>query len=135
MPLMPAPPITVQLTKFEHLEILRAEIETREGELKQLERQVREILFEMERQKYLQTVHAVFRELRPPADAVNLPQLQARRETVTEAVQALQATVANLERETAGQVPTGTARPATGAPGARPGRKFDSFEDFKANRG
>jgi chromosome segregation ATPase len=131
---MPAPPITVQLTKFEQIEILRAEIDARESELKQLERQVREILFEMERQKLLQSLHAVFRELRPPADAVNLPQLQGRREAITEAVQVLQASLANLERETVGQVPTGTARPAAGAPGGRPGRKFDSFDDFKASR-
>ena len=128
---MALPPITVQLSKFEQIEILRAEIQTRDEELKQAERLIRETLSEVERQKYLQTLHPLFKELQPPRDAAGLAQLLAKREALGTALQSMQATLTALERETAGQ-----ARPihaAAAAAGAK--RRFDSFDDFRANRG
>jgi hypothetical protein len=137
---MALPPIAIQLSKFEQIEILRAEIELREGELKLVEKHIRDCMFELERQRYLQTIHPVFQQLPPPEQAANLPQLHANRETLSDAVQAMQATMQALEGETAGQSAPpsrnpGLQRPGAAAPAGAPRRaKFDSFEDFKANK-
>ena len=135
---MAAPPITVQLTKFEQIEILRAEIGSREEEMRKTESQIREVLFEIERQKYLQTLHPLFAKLQPPQDVANLPHLQTYRETLRGAIQIMEAALAALEKETAGQMPPGGRgqnRPGVGAAGAAgPRRKFDSFDDFRANK-
>ena len=138
---MAAPPITVQLTKFEQIEILRAEIEAREEELRKTEVRMREVLFEMERQKYLKTLHPLYQAVQPPPDAANLTQLNDYREALRGAIQVMQAALAALEKETAGQaVPpsrsAGGLRPGGPAAAAAPGqrRKFDSFDDFRANK-
>ena len=137
---MALPPITVQLSKFEQLEILRGEIELREGELKTAEKQIKDCMFELERQRFLQGVHAVFQQLPPPEHAANLPQLNANRQVLADAIETMQAMMKQLEGETVGQ-----AAPASRNPGMRPGpaqpqgaaprrAKFDSFDDFRANK-
>ncbi|HYG74352.1 MAG TPA: hypothetical protein VEK08_05040 [Planctomycetota bacterium] len=130
---MPAAPISVQLSKFEHIEILRSEIEAREEELKQTERQIREILWELERQQYLQSLHPLFQKLEAPKDAANLQQLNGMRDALTDAIQIMKHSLAALEAETAGQSapPSRGLSRAAAAPGpaapAPPGprRKFD----------
>jgi len=133
---MPAAPITVSLSKFEHIEILRAEIEAREEELKQTERQIREVLWEMERQQYLQSLHSHFQKMEPPKDAANLTLLNEMRDALTDAIQAMKMTLTALEAETAGQaappvrggLSRGSAAPAphpAAPPPPGPRRKFD----------
>jgi len=134
---MAAPPIAVQLTKFEQLEILRTEVKEREEELKQNEKQIRSLLYEVERIRYLQTLHPLFQQLRAPAELQQLPQLQQQRELLADALRVLTGAITQLEAETAGMTPPpSTQRPAApgaaGAAGAR--RRFDSFDDFRANR-
>lgn len=137
---MASPPIAVTLSKFEQLEILRAEIELRESELKGVEKQIRDCLFELERQRFLQTIHPVFSQLAPPEQSAHLPQLNANREMLADAIRSMQAVMTQLESETAGlSAPPsrnpGLQRPGAPAPaaGAAPRRaKFDSFEDFRA---
>jgi hypothetical protein len=137
---MPAPHLSVQLSKFEQLEILRSEIEARQEELKKADSQVREILYEMERQRYLQGIHPLFQQLTPPAEAANLAQWNAHRDALTDALQFMESTLNALQAETAGQSAPpsrGLSRPGAAAPAAAPGaprRKFDSFDDFKANK-
>lgn len=137
---MAAPPIAIQLSKFEQIEILRAEIEAREEELKHVERQIRETLFEIEKQRYLQTLHTLFHQLPPPKDAANLPALEASRSAMTEAIQVMQAQLGVLEKETHGQAAPPSRAPGLQRPGAAPAaqpgarKRFDSFDDFKANR-
>ncbi|MFH0939400.1 MAG: hypothetical protein V1899_08990 [Planctomycetota bacterium] len=130
--------IQIQLTKFEQIEILRAEIELREQEFRQIEKQIRNTLYEVERQKYLQTVHKIFTQLSPPATVAQLPQLQTYRHTLIQALEAMQTTLVALEDETANQ----TAPPSrglnqsaqTGVAGAARRPKFNSFEDFRTNK-
>jgi hypothetical protein len=132
---MPTPPITVQLSKFELIEILRLEIEAREEELRQTEIKIRDVLLEIERLKYLQSLSTFYAKQPQPQDAGNLPQLAARREALGEAIETLQAALTALEKETVGQVAPAArlSSPArAGVSGAR--RKFDSFEDFRSNR-
>lgn len=144
---MGLPPIQVQLSKFEQLEILRQEIELRDEELKQTEKFIRTVLWEMERQKYLQTIHPLFQQLQPPQESGNLTQYLANREALGQAIEALKIQLQVLEAETRGQaVPAGLRasmppRPAApGVPGAgaaapgAPKRRFDSFDDFRTQR-
>ncbi|MGD0091962.1 MAG: cell division protein FtsA [Planctomycetota bacterium] len=136
---MPVPPMTIELTTFEQLEIVRTEVEARDEELRQVESKIRTALFEAERLKYLQVLHPSYLELPQPPDVANVPQLEARREVLRQTLVTLRAALSALEKETAGQVapaPRGKTRVVTGAGAATPGqrRKFDSFDDFRANR-
>jgi hypothetical protein len=139
---MALPPIQLQLSKFEQIEILRAEIELREGELKQVEKQIRDTVYEIERQKYLQSVHPIFNQLPPPEQVNNLPQFNANRDALAEAILAMQTTLAALESETAGQAAPPSRAPGVNRPGTNPAAaagvprraKFDSFDDFRANK-
>jgi hypothetical protein len=141
---MALPPISVQLSKFEQLEILRGEIELREGELKHVDKQIKDCMFELERQRFLQGIHAVFQQLPPPEHAATLPQLNANRQVLADAIEAMLAMQKQLEAETSGQ-----AAPPSRNPGLRPGpaaaqpaggagaprrAKFDSFDDFRASK-
>ncbi len=137
-------PIQVNLSIFEKLEILRQEIDLREEELKEAEKSIRQILHEIERQKYLQTVHPLFQHLPPPAEAANLPQLHSNREALHQALLAMKASMQAIEAETGGRPQKPPAddlrtlqqqRPGTGAGGAASRKpKFDSFDDFRNQR-
>ena len=133
---MALPPIQVQLSKFEQIEILRAEIELREQELRQTEKQIRDLLFESERQKYLRSVHPIFNQLPAPESAAHLPQLNANRDALGEALEAMRSSLAKAEAETAGQTAPPSRNPAAGLP--RPAQpraaRFDSFDQFRANK-
>ena len=118
---MPPPAITVSLSKYAHIEILRAEIGKLTNDLKELEVQIRNILLEEERQRYLQTVHSIFLHLQPPAGAQEMPQILIRRNQIFEALQALQAALTALEAETAAAahaVPTGGGPQSRAVPSA-----------------
>lgn len=134
-----APPlVSLKLSKFEQIEILRAEIELRDTELKQVEKQIRAVLFEVERQRFLQTLHSVFQQLTPPEHAAHLPELEANREALFDALAVMQSALKNLETETTGQTAppsrsSGMIRPAGGI-NAPKRAKFDSFDDFKASK-
>src|SRR5258708_618497 len=134
---MALPTISVQLSKFEHIEILREEIEAREKELQESERKIREILWASEKQRYLKSLHPFFlTALQDSPEAAQIPQLHIRREALFQALEIMRAQLAQVEAETAGQ----TAPPSQGAPqkklselqaqGPKKNR-FDSFDDFK----
>jgi hypothetical protein len=129
---MSLPPITLQLSKFEQLEILRLEIETREEELRNIEKSIRQILWELERQKYLKSLSPFFEQLTLPEEAARLPDLEAYRVALGDAIETIRAGVAALEKETKDQVPP----PKGNMPSRFGPRKagFDSFEDFRSQR-
>ena len=140
-------PIKVELSKFEHLEILRQEVEQREAELKETEKSVRAILWENERLKYLQSLHPTFAQLAAPnAGAGQLKQLQELREVLGAALAAAQDALKVLEAEMKGQRPPPSpprkqlsavplAPKAPGAPlGAAPRNRFDVGDPFRAQR-
>ena len=145
---MPLPIIQLQLSPWEQIEILRQEIELRENELKETEKYIRTILWEVERQRYLQSIHPLFQQLQPPAEAGNLTQLQANREALGAAIEVMQAGLSALEDATRGKaappgvrgVPSRPGAPqapgAPGAPGAGQAKRarFDSFDDFRTQR-
>ena len=113
-------PIAVQLSKFEQLEILRHEIEARQEELKEVERHIKDTLYEVERLRYLQTLHPIYQQAPQPEKAAHLPQLTEMREAITEAIQVMQDALKTLEGETAGQTaPAGASRMSVPAGGFR----------------
>lgn len=136
---MALPTISVQLSKFEHIEILREEIEAREKELQESERKIREILWASEKQRYLKSLHPFFLSaLQDSPEAAQIPQLHIRREALSQALEIMRVQLTQVEAETAGQ----TAPPSQGggvpqkklselqAQGPKKNR-FDSFDDFK----
>jgi hypothetical protein len=134
---MALPPITVQLSKFEQLEILRLEIDAREDELRELEAKLKAILYDVEKRRYLLSIHGFFQEVEPHPEMVNYQNLAQRRDILGQAIETLKSHLTALEAETG---TTGAARPALRpaagpppAPGA-PRKRFDSFDDFRTSR-
>jgi len=144
---MALPPIQVQLSPFEQLEILRQEVGLREEEFKETEKYIRQLQFEVERQNYLKSIHPLFQQLQAPAEAANMPQLLANREALAVAIDTMKAALAALEAATKGKaVPPGARTALPGRPGAPqvpgvPGlagvpkrAKFESFDDFRIQK-
>ena len=137
---MPLDPIRVTLSPYERLEILRQELELREQEFLEVEKRVRQILWELERQRYLQTVHPLFQQLQKPAEASELPQLNANREALDSALKTLRTTFQAVEEEV--RILPASAKGSQDPSGSRPGAganqrraKFDSFEQFRQQKG
>jgi hypothetical protein len=115
-------PIQVALGPYEKLEILREEKENLDKHLKAVERSIRDILREVERQKYLQSIAKYYRSLQQPEGVARLKQLEELRASIVEAAQAVERTYAEVERS------------AGSAGGAQAPRRPQSFEDFRKNR-
>jgi hypothetical protein len=109
---MPLAPIVIQLSPFEQIEILRHEIEQFEEELKKTEVRIREVLYQVEKQRYLGSVHPVFQHGQHVPDGQALPELYNARETLASAIDAMKGAMTSLEAV------TGTA-PAAPRPGQR----------------
>ena len=133
---MAMPPLNLELSKFEQLEIVRQEIEAREQELAECEKNIRAILWELERLKYLRTVHPFFQNVQPPGEVNRLEEWQTRREALGAAVSALKAALPVLEKETKGQVPPPSRQPVTPSRLGGTPRKagFEPFEEFRNQR-
>ncbi|MCZ7647861.1 MAG: hypothetical protein M5U26_21820 [Planctomycetota bacterium] len=133
---MALPPIDVQLSKFEQLEILRNEIEERTEELKETEKQIRATMYEKARMDYLKALHPLFQQLQEPPQVAQLPQYQAYREALNEAIVKMREAMRMLETETRGQqAPPSANRPQpSAAPAANKRARFDDFDAFKQNR-
>ncbi len=122
-------PISVSLTKFQQLEILRQEEEDRAKEMAEVEKRIRNILWEMERLKYLQRVHPHYMSVKPPEEASALADLEKYRQSLGGALAAIKIAIQALEKE----LGPGVAAPPPGGSGqAR--RKYNSFEEFRRNR-
>ena len=109
---MALPPITVQLTNFQQIEILRDQIEQFEEELKKTESRIRDLLYEQEKQHYLRTVHAIFQHAPGAQGTEALPEMHGTREALAGALEAMKAVLANLEASS-GPLPP---RPAPSTP-------------------
>ena len=122
-------PITVSLTKFQQLEILRQEEEDRAREFADIEKKIRAILWEVERIKYLQRVHPHYRALKIPEEAAELPALEQYRQSLADALATVRASIQELEKE----LGPGAAAPPPGS-GMQARRKYNSFEEFRRSR-
>ena len=105
--------IQVDLGAYERLEILREEKKALSEQLTQVERSIREILREVERQKYLQSISPHYRTLQAPEGLHRLDQLEQLRASIVQAVDAVDKAYAATEQQTGGAAPA-AGRPAGG---------------------
>lgn len=90
-------PITVQLSNFQQIEILRDQIEQFEEDLKKTESKIRTAVYEEEKRRYLRSVHPIFQHSPEPEGSRELPEMQRMREALAGALESLKAALANLE--------------------------------------
>jgi hypothetical protein len=101
-------PITVTLSSFEKLEILRTELKQCEQAAQDAERDLRAALRAVAVQRYLKSVAPFYNERPLPPEAAAAPELERKRQALYQVIQALRSQIPRLEAN------------ATGAPKAAP---------------
>jgi hypothetical protein len=90
-------PVTVTLTPFEKLEILRTELKAREEEMQSVERDLRRAMRTLATHRYLRSVSEFYASQPPPPEAATAPELDKRRQALYQLIQALRAEIPRLE--------------------------------------
>ena len=129
-------PITVELTDFSRLELLRDEDERLTEELSEIEKQMRDLMLEQERLQYLLSLSQYYND-REAVDASKLQELETRRQLVHATLEVVQSQRQQYEEALgAPETKRGGARRArsAGAHGTK-STGFDSFENFRQSRG
>ncbi len=117
---MSLPPIGHTLSNFEQIEILRHEIEQFEEEFKKTESRIRDVMYQIEKQRFLMTVHQVFQHGPMIAEAAALPEMENTRETLASALGAMREILAELEAVSGPIPPRPPQRPMQSSLHARP---------------
>jgi hypothetical protein len=132
-------PISVELTDFNKLELLREEEERLTAELADVERDIREALLQAARRDYLMSLSPYYAaKAQEGADASKLKELQSRRQLIHGAVEVVSAQRQQYEGALGAPVSGAGKRKALRQQKNTPGSKsssFDSFEDFRQSRG
>ena len=115
---MGLPPIKVTLGPYDLLEILRDEQDNLAKHLTAVERSIREILLEVERQKHLQSLAPYYRTLQAPEGVARVQQLEELRASIAEAIDAVERNFRQVEAEAAKA--TRTTAPARAVSGRSP---------------
>jgi hypothetical protein len=90
-------PVTVTLTPYEKLEILRAELKARDEEMQSVERELRRAMRTLATHRYLRLVSEFYASQPPPPEAATVPQLDKRRQALHQLIQALRTEIPKLE--------------------------------------
>lgn len=98
-------PITVTLSTFERLEILRAELKAREEELQQVERELRDAMRALATYKYLKSLSPYYADRPAPPEIATAPELEKRRASLYQVIQVLRAEIPKLEAAASGSSP------------------------------
>ena len=115
---MSQPPIKVSLGPYDLLEVLRDEQANLAKHLSAVESSIREILLEVERQKYLQALAPYYRTLQPPEGAARVQQMEELRASIAEAIEAVEGKFRQVEAEAAKTART--SAPARAGSGRKP---------------
>ena len=115
---MSPPPIKVTMGPYDLLEVLRDEKENLAKHLAAVEHSIRDILLEVERQKYLQALAPYYRTLQPPEGVARVQQMEELRASIAEAIDAVEAKFRQVEAEAAKAARTGA--PARAGSGRNP---------------
>ncbi len=99
-------PVTVTLSSFERLEILRAELKARVADLQVAEKKLRSALRELATHQYLKGVSPWYAQRPVPPGAASVSELDQQRRALHEVIRAVSAAMAELEKA------TGTGQPA-----------------------
>ena len=136
-------PIHVDFTVFNQIELLRQEVDRREDELRGTESSIRDILFELEKIRYLQSLDAFYhnqKNVSYPSNYEDFPELEQRRVDLIRVIATLKQTLDAVSQQTGGARPAKSAatpdQPSktAGASGSGAKRGFDDFESFRRHR-
>ena len=136
-------PIHIDFTIFNQIELLRQEIDKREEELRSVESSIRDILFELEKIRYLQSLDAFYhnqKNVAYPANYETFPDLEQRRGDLVRVIATLKQTLEVASQQTSGARPvkpsgppdSGAKTPAASSGGSK--RGFDDFDSFRQRR-
>ena len=89
--------VTVTLSTFEKLQILRAELKVREAEFKEVERELRAAMQTLAQHRYLKSVSTFYTGQAAPAEAARVPELDKRRQALFQVIAALRSEIPRLE--------------------------------------
>lgn len=120
-------PIKLTLGPYDRLEILREEKKSLTDQLVEVERAIRDILREVERQKFLQGLAPYYRLVQPPEGVHRLEQMEKLRATIYQALQQIEQTHKQVEAETPGATTPASAQPDRARVGGSRNRRFESF--------
>ena len=90
-------PITVTLSSFEKLEVLRIELKTREEELQGVERDLKTALRSIATQRFLKSVAPYYNDQGLPKEAASAPDLERKRQALYQVIQAIRSAMGKLE--------------------------------------
>ena len=124
--------IQMQLSPFEKMAILRVESEQRAEELKAMEVEIRDKLFQIETQRYLEALSPYY-AAHPPQKLPTqeeIETLEQRRNQLQEVLKIIEAALPGL-LQAGGMPPPPAAATSPPASGQARKVKFDSFDDFR----
>lgn len=90
-------PVTVTLTTFEKLQVLRGELKDREEELQGIEKNLRDALRALATHRYLRSVSPYYANRPPPPEAASVPEIEKRRQALYGVIQMIRAAIPRLE--------------------------------------
>ena len=132
-------PIQVDFSIYNQIELLRQEIDRREDDLKDAESRIRDILFELEKIRYLQSLDTFYHDqknLAYPDNYDTFPDLEQRRLDLIRVIGVLKQNLDYLSGQAGAPKPKPAAA-AADAPQRAPGgakRGFDDFDSFRQRR-
>ena len=90
-------PITITLTTYEKIEILRSELKAREEEFKNLEHELRGAMQALAEHRYLKSLSTFYAKQPVPPEAAAVPDLEKRRQALYQLIAAVRSEIPKLE--------------------------------------
>jgi hypothetical protein len=130
-------PISVELTDFAKLELLRDEEERLTEELAEVERSIRAAMIDRTRREFLMSLSPYYAaQAQEGPDVAKLKELDSRRQLVYGALTVVSTQKQQLEEALgAPEKGTGARRSPRAKPPGSKSSSFDSFEDYRQSRG
>ena len=133
--------VTVEFTIFNMLELLRGQIEDREKELAKVEAELRDILFEMQKIRYLQSLDPFYQKnVDYPENYKQYPDMEQRREDLIRVIGILKQQMTAVQAKADAQARSGGGAMPQPEPAGEPEsggakRRFDDFDSWRRKRG
>ena len=130
-------PIRVELSDFQKLGLLRDEEERLSEELAEVEKTIREQLLAAAGQQYLNTLASYYASREggaAGADAAQVPELEARRQLIHQALEVVRVQREGLEGALGEEAKRASRQPRSQGPASK-SSNFESFDDFRKTRG
>ena len=128
-------PISVELTDFNKLEVLRDEEERLSEELAEIVKQIRSRMLATAEAEFLIGLSPYYAAKKEELAGNDVSELNARRELVSSTIETVSAQRQALEKALEGQTPGGAAPKSARTVSGSKSSSFQSFEDFRTNRG